>query len=82
MQVMLDWVRLTELIENSPAAKEALGWVREMYAFSIAAAMQVCPVCRDQHQINTTKPDSTRAPEALGTGLAKGMQTALARVKK
>ncbi len=41
VQVMLDWVRLTEHIENSPAAKEALGWVREMYAFSIAAAMQV-----------------------------------------
>lgn len=40
-QLTPDWERLTLHIENTAQAKERLGWVREMYAFSIAAALQV-----------------------------------------
>ena len=41
MQVVDDWERLTAHIEGDRASKDQLGWVREMYAFSIAAALQV-----------------------------------------
>lgn len=40
IKVMPDWERLTAHIESHADTKEALGWVREMYAFSIAAALQ------------------------------------------
>ena len=40
MQVMPDWERLTAHIEADPESKEKLGWVREMYAFSVALALQ------------------------------------------
>ena len=40
-KVVPDWERLTAHIEATPAAKTRLGWVREMYAFSIACALQV-----------------------------------------
>jgi hydroxyproline O-arabinosyltransferase len=41
LAVVEDWERLAASIEASPEAKSKLGWVREMYAFSIAAALQV-----------------------------------------
>ena len=41
LQVVDDWERLTAHIEADKESKEQLGWVREMYAFSIAAALQV-----------------------------------------
>ena len=44
VQVVDDWERLTAHIEADKESKEQLGWVREMYAFSIAAALQVRPV--------------------------------------
>ncbi len=37
---MPDWERLTAHIEADPESKEKLGWVREMYAFSVALALQ------------------------------------------
>jgi hypothetical protein len=37
---MPDWERITAEIEASDEAKESLGWVREMYAFSLACALQ------------------------------------------
>ena len=40
MQIMPDWERLAAHIEADPVSKEQLGWVREMYAFSVAAALQ------------------------------------------
>ena len=33
------WVELTAALEKDEEAKEAFGWVREMYAYSIAAAL-------------------------------------------
>jgi hypothetical protein len=36
------WEQLAAHIEATPEATSKLGWVREMYAFSIAAALQVC----------------------------------------
>lgn len=39
-RVTPDWERLTLHIENDEACREQLGWVREMYAFSIALALQ------------------------------------------
>ena len=44
MQVMPDWERLTAHIEADSESKEKLGWVREMYAFSVALALQEIPV--------------------------------------
>jgi hypothetical protein len=41
LKVVPEWERLTTYIENNEEAKGKLGWVREMYAFSIAAALQV-----------------------------------------
>lgn len=41
VQVVPDWERLTAHIEADPESKEKLGWVREMYAFSVAVALQV-----------------------------------------
>ena len=40
MQVTPDWERLTAHIEADPESKDKLGWVREMYAFSVALALQ------------------------------------------
>lgn len=40
VQVMPDWERLTAHIEADAESKEKLGWVREMYAFSVALALQ------------------------------------------
>lgn len=39
-QVLPDWERLAAHIEADPESKEQLGWVREMYAFSVAVALQ------------------------------------------
>lgn len=41
LQVVPDWERLTAHIEADKESKDRLGWVREMYAFSVAAALQV-----------------------------------------
>lgn len=41
LKVTPDWERLAAHIEATPEAKSKLGWVREMYAFSIATALQV-----------------------------------------
>ncbi len=38
-QVVPDWERLTAHIEADKESKDRLGWVREMYAFSIAVAL-------------------------------------------
>ncbi|CAD7702597.1 unnamed protein product [Ostreobium quekettii] len=38
-KVVLDWERLALHIEGDNESKEKLGWVREMYAFSIACAL-------------------------------------------
>ncbi|KAK9816540.1 hypothetical protein WJX72_001729 [[Myrmecia] bisecta] len=40
IKITPDWERLTAHIEADPESKEKLGWVREMYAFSVAAALQ------------------------------------------
>lgn len=40
LQVTPDWERLTAHIEADPESKQKLGWVREMYAFSTALAIQ------------------------------------------
>jgi hypothetical protein len=37
--VVPEWERLTAHIEADPESKEKLGWVREMYAFSVATAL-------------------------------------------
>ena len=42
MTVTPEWERLTAVIEADPVSKQSLGWVREMYAFSIACALKVC----------------------------------------
>ena len=42
VQIAPDWERLTAHIENDPESKKQLGWVREMYAWSVGAALQVC----------------------------------------
>lgn len=41
LRVTPEWEALTAQIEADAAAKEKLGWVREMYAFSIACAKAV-----------------------------------------
>lgn len=38
-RVTLDWERLTAEIESDNGLKSSLGWVREMYAFSVALAV-------------------------------------------
>lgn len=38
-RVCPEWVRLTAALERDTEAKRAFGWVREMYAYSIAAAL-------------------------------------------
>lgn len=40
LEVTPKWEQLTADIEADPEAKEKLGWVREMYAFAIACALQ------------------------------------------
>mmetsp|Transcript_39561 Transcript_39561/g.126221 ORF Transcript_39561/g.126221 Transcript_39561/m.126221 type:complete len:597 (+) Transcript_39561:2730-4520(+) len=37
------WERITAEIEADPSAKKTLGWVREMYAYSLAAAVEGIP---------------------------------------
>jgi hypothetical protein len=39
-RILPDWVRITAEIEENEQAKDKLGWVREMYAFSLACALQ------------------------------------------
>lgn len=39
-QICPDWERLTYHIEHHAETKEKLGWVREMYAWSVGAALQ------------------------------------------
>ena len=41
LQITPDWERLTKHIEDDKETKDKLGWVREMYAWSIGAALQV-----------------------------------------
>lgn len=41
LQVTPEWERLTAQIENDEESKDKLGWVREMYAWSVGAALQV-----------------------------------------
>ena len=41
LEVIPEWEKLTAEIEGNEEAKEKLGWVREMYAFSIACALKV-----------------------------------------
>ncbi|EIE24619.1 hypothetical protein COCSUDRAFT_14028 [Coccomyxa subellipsoidea C-169] len=52
MEVAPEWERLTAHIEADMESKEKLGWVREMYAFSVAMALKgvkpeilACPRC-------------------------------------
>ena len=40
LSIIPQWEKLTADIEADEEAKEKLGWVREMYAFSIAAALE------------------------------------------
>lgn len=40
-QITPDWEHLTKHIEEDVETKDKLGWVREMYAWSIGAALQV-----------------------------------------
>jgi hypothetical protein len=47
VQVIPDWERLTAHIEADKESKDKLGWVREMYGFSIAVALageMPCPM--------------------------------------
>lgn len=39
LQVMPHWEAIADQVEKDPEAVEALGWVREMYAFSLACAI-------------------------------------------
>lgn len=41
LQIAPDWERLTAHIESDEESKSKLGWVREMYAWSVGAALQV-----------------------------------------
>ena len=41
VQICPEWERLTYHIEHNAEAKDKLGWVREMYAWSVGAALQV-----------------------------------------
>ena len=50
IQVTPDWERLAAHIEGDAAGKAKLGWVREMYAFSIACALQV-RACSHAHAV-------------------------------
>eukprot|EP00245_Coleochaete_scutata_P006796 TRINITY_DN21580_c0_g1_i1.p1 TRINITY_DN21580_c0_g1~~TRINITY_DN21580_c0_g1_i1.p1 ORF type:complete len:801 (+),score=219.38 TRINITY_DN21580_c0_g1_i1:188-2590(+) len=43
-KVLPIWVKVTADIEKDEEAKEKLGWVREMYAFSIATALAKMPI--------------------------------------
>ena len=52
-QVMPDWERLTAHIEADAESKEKLGWVREMYAFSVALALQ-------EIKVDLAKPPSNK----------------------
>lgn len=38
------WEAVASKIEGDPEAVETLGWVREMYAFSLALALEKIPV--------------------------------------
>jgi hypothetical protein len=40
VQIAPEWERLTAHIEADPESKKQLGWVREMYAWSVGAALQ------------------------------------------
>ncbi len=42
-QIAPEWERLTAHIEADPESKKQLGWVREMYAWSVGAALQARP---------------------------------------
>lgn len=64
-----DWERLTAHIEADPESKEKLGWVREMYAFSVALALQGIKVNLAKPPLNTliTQPpaDATLGQAAM-----------------
>ena len=66
---MPDWERLTAHIEADPESKEKLGWVREMYAFSVATALQDVKLDLAQPPANLliTQPP---ADETLGQAAA------------
>lgn len=71
---MAEWLRIapryeqvTKQIEEDEEAKKALDWVREMYAFSVAAALEKIPL--DMHE----PPDSVtmiQPPADAGMGKA------------
>ncbi len=42
-QIAPEWERSTAHIEADPESKKQLGWVREMYAWSVGAALQARP---------------------------------------
>ena len=44
VQIAPEWERLTAHIEADPESKKQLGWVREMYAWSVGAALQARPL--------------------------------------
>ena len=67
MQVMPDWERLTAHIEADPESKEKLGWVREMYAFSTALALQGIKVELAKPPVN---PLITQPPADANLGQA------------
>lgn len=76
-KVTPDWEAMTAKIENNNAIKESLGWVREMYAFSVALSM------------NNVKVDLTPAPKnrfivqlPIDTGLGKAHAFHYTQVRK
>jgi len=42
-QIVPTWLTITAEIENTPQFKQTLGWVREMYAYSLAVAVENIP---------------------------------------
>lgn len=65
VQVVPDWERLTAHIEADEESKKRLGWVREMYAFSVAAALQVPALQPPCHAAQSLPSTANCMPRAL-----------------
>eukprot|EP00899_Mesostigma_viride_P018438 jgi/Mesvir1/26596/Mv09567-RA.1 len=60
------WVNMTERIEADVDARHKLGWVREMYAFSLGVAIARVPV-EQQHRLQTILIAQPPADPSMGS---------------